>query len=1353
MGKRSMNMLDWMKGSEVLNLVVMDRHMEKDGEGKDMYVCDVCGADFSSSSDLADHMKTHEAETQEMMSETASSDYTPEETQAWENPVQTAVENYGYQQSDEDNIKQQELQASYDESIAPKIDLAEINQDYSNPSSEESAVFNSSIDNTTRGLADIANAGFDENSSGEPVTDIVKMIADEENPVSNQYQDVAPTSEPILPVANDESNIVSSPNPVYDAMGDPVFSGTKVYWGGRIYTVTGIDPDGDVHLMGTDENGITFETRAQSFELNTEESKSSADDQTEEEKAFLDKEKEIASPDTIFNVEYFQATTNDGLFLSDPQITGSAVDGTKFVVRWKVTMKKGFVRFEYPGGSNEREVNGVDEYNSSLQIMGSSPLIYSLVISDPNRKEMGRSELTVQSTEQTNKNRPPNGICINSFSVNGGDQNTPNTFIAEGDSYQILGSINLYEDVVYTLDCNGTSTNVTSSDIRLGYTAGRGGATAEIWTLRAQNKVDGSLIVEEKREVAVQKNLSTYSVMLEVTPDQAGESDPYTVEWSVIDDDPSKPIVNTLLVELRENGICIDRSKSNVIRKNMDVGTDNKIYTLMINEGNGWIEKAKKEITRVIVVGNGTFVTSLTASPAVANTGDLITVTWSVTGSANSNPEVQLYAIPAGEQPILLSSSLNGSFADRMGDHRKRVYRLYVRESGSNRSWSLNNLKEEVEVNNPNSSNNNNNVYIDRFDAPPDAMDGTSYQVVWAVTNPDITSVKLFINGVMRYTDRSRTIDPIMGVNDREYMLAVYDSNHVLKDSSLKKVRSLPRSNTGPSNPADNNPHGWIIYFDVGNLSKSRGETFTVTWSVMDSPSRNRNVKLLVNGQNQPGSFPLTGSHDLVMRDQTLNIRLEVWDSNPSRDVAHLTRVVTLNSARTVKERLLAGESEETLRSSTPPISDYAINVAKAEIEAERRRSTTTQHSAGVIKAEMDREEMQKKYAGGFWGDILKLQMGNVSKENVAHNQYAKGMIEKARQDARANIDKNTATIITSDNSLKALLAKEDTARMKIEMDAAKAAGKGGPIVASATRSPLAPGGLDSFVGSLVDEGKRQQESGVVLRNPLSMDMGGIVPRLPEREEDSMLDRTANNSFAAFGMSSLGAIVPKGGPQNGQTVAGLSFGGTTIAPSIVNPASLNATMNKSQFANPNSSVISQTQPSFSSASQVSLQNLNEDPLKGKSMEELKSLGLTKKYVDRTKGWRMPSDKNAKIFTSETGAQYYYDRGDRGVGRPANVNTFAAKAGTIDSIIKKGVGQNSTTPSASTPVNDFAFGQEDVYGKMEKDNMMLNSEYGKALPEFDVEEDKKFSTGSNIIDPTKVRNSGSINVADMLSGML
>jgi hypothetical protein len=202
---------------------------------------------------------------------------------------------------------------------------------------------------------------------------------------------------------------------------------------------------------------------------------------------------------------------------------------------------------------------------------------------------------------------------------------------------------------------------------------------------------------------------------------------------------------------------------------------------------------------------------------------------------------------------------------------------------------------------------------------------------------------------------------------------------------------------------------------------------------------------------------------------------------------------------------------------------------------------------------------------------------------------------------------------------------------------------------------------------------------------------------------------------------------------------------------ILNPSSLNATANRVQQqmnAVPNSSISQNAGPVFTPVSSSEIPAMDVDPLKGKNAEELKSMGLTKKYVDRTTGYRMPEDPKTRIFTSDTGAKYYYDRGVRGVGAPVK-NRTVVSPGAIDRIINEGIGRTSTaSSSAPVPLDDFALGQEDIYGKNEKENIILNGEFGKPLEEF-YEEKDKFG-GVNIIDPSKVRISGSVDIAAMLS---
>jgi hypothetical protein len=677
---------------------------------------------------------------------------------------------------------------------------------------------------------------------------------------------------------------------------------------------------------------------------------------------------------------------------------------------------------------------------------------------------------------------------------------------------------------------------------------------------------------------------------------------------------------------------------------------------------------------------------------------------------------------------------------------------------------------------------------------------GKKYKMTWIVApSSDYATVAVTCSNPANsvgdiLTKLSGNSHPTMSNSVENWTLEITYNDRSI--TPIREYRTVTPINA--SARVDNDPGGVIAKFDVGGDKKRKDQSFNVKWIVKDSPNsignnyswqRNNNnyvVNLIVDG-NVKRDVGLTNSLPYKMLNHNMTFTLTVENRYISGPVANVTKIVELStdvSSSSVKDRLINGESEKELRDSG--IAPWAIQNAKDEIDADRRATTINQHSKDYYVAETAREK--QNYEQGFLG-FLQRQITNVHEENKAgikEKETAKGLVEKAkveregtiighREKTKQETDKNTATIIASDNTLKSLLAIEDTKRMKNEMDAAKSAAKSSGLIGAAgkdgkPRNPITDSeGLGSFVGSLTAQGDREQESGIV-HNPLNMDMGGIMPRrLGEEEVDATYDKYKYNSFAWSGMDSLRTVVPQGGQTN-QTIGsvgmtGLTFGGipgmTSSSSGILSPSSLNATMNRAQPMNtvPNSTDFPQNaRPAFtpvssSEISQMSKVAIDEDPLKGKSADELeKSFGLQKQYVDQTTGYRMPADPNTKVFTSDAGAKYYYVKIDkkRRVGRPANANTFVAKAGTIDSIINKGI-EAPTTGSSSVPIplDDFSFGQEDIYGKNEKENIILNGEYGKPMEEF-YEDKDNFSAGVNIIDPSKVRSSGSVDIAAMLS---
>ena len=384
MRKIDRNMLDWMKGSNVLNLVVMDHHMEKDENDQDVYVCDSCGAKFSSSSDLADHMKTHEAETQEMMDATASEDYSPEETQAWEeNPAQMATENYGDQQENSGE--------DFAEEIPNRADEMSV--------SEETVP----VDN-------------------ESVSNVVNTVAEEENPSSEtyqSYQDLSPRDETILPIndydseytVEEEKQEFPRKQPIGEGEGPkeenskeemkPVYpirfsDGEKVFYNGAIYSV--IMPPGaleeaektglvDLAIYG--EGGQIVDRTALADVLLTPQSAvdevtwneawkaQTGIDKTPDAKTETEKEKE-KTPILV----YFGAFQGDNLI-------SSTVSSSPFVVKWKVQNVYRTV-LQCPDGS-EREGNE----GQTAQLMENDALNYSLLSYDDKDNSIGSWSITV----------------------------------------------------------------------------------------------------------------------------------------------------------------------------------------------------------------------------------------------------------------------------------------------------------------------------------------------------------------------------------------------------------------------------------------------------------------------------------------------------------------------------------------------------------------------------------------------------------------------------------------------------------------------------------------------------------------------------------------------------------------------------------------------------------------------------------------------------------------------------------------------------------------------------------------------------------------------------------------------
>ena len=885
-------------------------------------------------------------------------------------------------------------------------------------------------------------------------------------------------------------------------------------------------------------------------------------------------------------------------------------------------------------------------------------------------------------------------------------------------------------------------------------TLGRKGLVCQ---LKIQDKATNQIYHSKNGKINLIGVTGGYTVDYFVVDPDKVFTQPYHLRWKVTENDLSNPVINS--VEIKENGNVIPSGSGKEGDVEMIIADQRSHeYTLWIN-GQQTINTAKV-IYDSSAAASYHYSFDISPRSLRAVDGNDVTVKWKVEDDDPSNPIVDEVTMNLNNQLIPNGRERAGEESAVMGS-ATLVYHLLVTKLGGGILIDESKTVQSVR------SNRRNFVLV--WDVPDVAVIGQRYHVKWKV-DPSVASVDFMANGVVLYSNDGRKEDDLQEMlrtpgESITYQLVCYDAAGTVIDSKSDVTHD---ANVTSRRRAPNNPSNTITLFEIiGGNKKRKGDTFTVSWAVQDSPNSRvtRSITLRVDGSSVlTRSHRLTGTYDQQMRDHPMMIELIVYDD--SIEYARAVPITVTSEgvdSQSLKEKLINGVPESTLRKEG--VSQQAIDNAWADIEADRRIKFNHQYAGALYEKETERMKMEKEHgAGNFWGDILKLQMKNVSAENAAYQQHAAGQIGAARQTAKWQMDKNTADIRKADNLLEQERIKADKDLKLKEMELAAKAGKGGPMAVSATRSPLTPGGLDSFVGSLVDEGKRQQESGEGLRNPLNMDMGGIVPRLPEREEDSMLDRTANNSLAAFNTGSLGTI--------NQTTTGLRFGGvpgmTSTSASILNPSSLNSTMNRvsSSLQNtvPHAVEVSQTRPAFSSADASQMQRIaiNGDPLKGMSAEKLDSMGLVKKYVDQISGHRMPADPNTTIFTSETGAKYYYDKkGSRGVGRPPNTASITPIArNTVDSIVQRGAGNPAAVTQA--PVNDFAFGQEDIYGKMEKENVLLNSEYGKAMPEFDLKDEGFADGGStqiakragvNIIDPSKMKGSGSVDVANMLSGIL
>jgi hypothetical protein len=460
MGKKNVGMMDWFKGSDALNLVTMAQHTKSDAEGNDIshQHCSICDADFEDDTAYNDHMMAHEndriAEENRVAEENAAEESRIAEenrvaeqnarmeennrvlAQQQQEVMDETANDVAYTPEDENAWTQEMTQESYDESAVPAVDPREINQEYSNPVSEESVAFNSSVDNATLGTMDIVNT-----------------IAEEETPVVDKtyYQNLAPTDNTILPSSENVSDAQSSPNPSYDVMGNPLdyesdytaeegnqgFPGKepignnigggeeakpksppdnvekkdittvfqkddRVYYAGKIYVVQGTDENGIVTAIGMDGSVLTVsqsalksetmvaqEYQPGEWEAAEENSQPKQETQTETETA-----QEESPPDETVTkpiLIYFEA-------YQDANIPISAVNNNSpFVVRWKVDNKNGKVIIQSDSGL-EKE----GDMGTMPQQMGDVAMTYSLFAFDKENNVLSPSPwiLTVESAEK-----------------------------------------------------------------------------------------------------------------------------------------------------------------------------------------------------------------------------------------------------------------------------------------------------------------------------------------------------------------------------------------------------------------------------------------------------------------------------------------------------------------------------------------------------------------------------------------------------------------------------------------------------------------------------------------------------------------------------------------------------------------------------------------------------------------------------------------------------------------------------------------------------------------------------------------------------------------------------------------
>lgn len=468
MGKKNTGMMDWFKGSDALNLVTMAQHTKSDAEGNDIshQHCSICDADFEDDTAYNDHMMAHEndriAEENRVAEENAAEESLIAEenrvaeqnarmeennrvlAQQQQEVMDETANDVAYTPEDENAWTQEMTQESYDESAVPVVDPREINQEYSNPVSEESVAFNSSVDNATLGTMDIVNT-----------------IAEEETPVVDKtyYQNLAPTDNTILPSSENVSDAQSSPDPSYDVMGNPLdyesdytaeegnqgFPGKepignnigggeeakpksppdnvekkdittvfqkddRVYYAGKIYVVQGTDENGIVTAIGMDGSVLTVSQSAlksetmvaQEYQPGEWEAAEKNSQPKEETQTQTETAKEETPPDeTVIKPKliYFEAYRTDGTVISTVDSTGQMVAGSYFTVKWKVDNKNGRVILQSDGF--EKEGN---EGQTSQQ-MGGTATSYSLLALDKEDNILNSWTLNIE-IDQNNQIEP-----------------------------------------------------------------------------------------------------------------------------------------------------------------------------------------------------------------------------------------------------------------------------------------------------------------------------------------------------------------------------------------------------------------------------------------------------------------------------------------------------------------------------------------------------------------------------------------------------------------------------------------------------------------------------------------------------------------------------------------------------------------------------------------------------------------------------------------------------------------------------------------------------------------------------------------------------------------------------------